>query len=304
MPITTEYLKINKPLYTEAADIEVINENMDIIEDAVKDIHGRQKRRIIYITESQELTIPEGVHEIDVYLVNGGCNGAAGVKYTGTSNYRRGAGGAGGAGGGGCLIPNIKVNPGDVYDVIVGAAGGGITSFGAYSAPDMTIAGGAGTTSGNTLGGPGAFPVAFDYVKGGRCPLDGNIYGVSGAAGGYCAANQSGETSYTAGTGGAAAVITENGITPPLPGGYAKASYTSTDNNYNIIIGGGGGGSFDNKGGDGTYGNRSNGETFYSGAGADATTYGCGGGGGGGGNSLMEPAAGGKGAQGVCIIAY
>ena len=31
MPITTDYLKINKPLYTEAADIEVINENMDII---------------------------------------------------------------------------------------------------------------------------------------------------------------------------------------------------------------------------------------------------------------------------------
>ena len=297
MPKETENYSFKKPLYSEQADIQIINENMDLLDAGA----ARKKDRILYLTESQEFTIPDGVYEIDIYLVNGGCDGAAGSKNTGSSNYRRGAGGAGGAGGGGCFIPAVKVNPGESYNVNVGAVGGGITSFGAYIAPAMNVAGGAGSSQKD--GENGKIPVMLDYVEGGRCPLDGQVYGVSGASGGYCAANDT-SWKYEAGKGGAAAVVTETGITPPRYGTKAYASYTSTDTNGYIIIGGGGGGSFDNPGEDGTYGNRNNNEEFHSGKGGDATTYGCGGGGGGGGNSYMEPAAGGKGVQGVCIIAY
>ena len=304
MPILTDFLNLKKPLLTEAADVEVLNDNMDILDDKLKDVCGRQKRRLVYITESQQWTAPDDVSSIDIYLVNGGENGADGDSTDLSDGYS--PGGDGGAGGACFYLPGYRVSPGSVHNVVVGAAGGGITSFDGLSINVGNAPGGV-SDRGNPENGNGSGAVLYGQLEGLACPLDGQYYGISGAAGGYSKANNVG-TSAQAGLGGAAAVIANGSLTVPQYGGHGSTASTSYNSNPRYFCGGGGGGSKDNAGTDGTWCDKQTAEVpavAGNGANAAATSYGCGGGGGAGGYpSYMEPGTGGQGAQGVCIIAY
>lgn len=302
MPNLTTNYKLKKPLYSEQADIQIINENMDLLDASA----ARKKDRILYLTESQEFTIPDGVYELDVYLVNGGEDGKAPTERSLENGWC--GGGYGGAGGGCFFLPGLRVAPGDIYNVIVGAAGGGTTYFGSYGVDGLVTAGGTVGSSSNTRGDRtlrvGAFPMLYGQLNGGRCPLDGQIYGVSGAAGGVSYASQADNYTLTAGAGGDKAVVNAEECIPPQGGYDGNISYLEYGSAADNFAGGGGGGSFDNNGQAGKASTKAAG-TYRAGAGANATTYGCGGGGGAGGfTTLMRGGAGGKGAQGVCIIAY
>ena len=320
----TNYLQLNKPLLSEAVDIEVLNNNFDLIDNEFVNVNGRLKKNIEYITESGTWTVPANVHSIDVFLVNGGNDGEAGnaASSSSSSNTTGVAGGAGGAGGACCWLPNFSVTPGQTMEVVVGAANGGVSSFNDiylldselvagnlaydYSLLKTAAKGAAGGAGGTRLndGNSGALGFVNNMYSGGICPIDGKIYGVSGAGGGgNCAYRGSSSAGYSiqncaGGTAG------KNTIDHLPTGGYGKGS-----GNYGWFCGGGGA-SYDNDGGTGTTTatkpSAVSGTTGSGGNGANATTYGCGGGGGGAAPSYdgYTVGAGGTGAQGAVIIAY
>lgn len=282
------------------------------------------KNHIEYITESGTWTVPENVKSVEVFIVNGGYDGEAGnASSTSSSSSTTGvAGGAGGAGGACCWLPNFSVTPGQTMEVVVGAANGGVSSFNDIYLLDSELvqinmtanygliktaakgaAGGAGGTYGKD-GNSGALGFVNNIYSGGICPIDGKIYGVSGAGG---ASNRA-----YRGTGGAGYTIQncaggtagKNTIDHLPAGGFGEGS-----GDYGWFCGGGGA-SYDNDGGAGTTTatrpSAVSGTTGSGGNGANATTYGCGGGGGGAAPdySGYTVGNGGTGAQGVVIIAY
>ena len=83
------------------------------------------RRNVVYITTSQIWTVPVGVYNVDVFIVDAGQNGQAG--FTGTQ-YGIG-GGSGGNGGAVAYIAEYKVTPAASIPVVVGAISGGKSSF-------------------------------------------------------------------------------------------------------------------------------------------------------------------------------
>lgn len=74
------------------------------------------------ITTSGTWTVPEGVTEVDAFLVSGGQAGANG----GTSSSNPGSSGGKGGNSGTCTyIMGITVTPGEEISVVVGVGGGG-----------------------------------------------------------------------------------------------------------------------------------------------------------------------------------
>ena len=323
----TNYLQLNKPLLSEAVDIEVLNNNFDLIDNEFVNVNGRLKKNIEYITESGTWTVPANVHSIDVFLVNGGNDGEAGnaASSSSSSSTTGVAGGAGGAGGACCWLPNFSVTPGQTMEVVVGAANGGVSSFNDiylldselvagnlaydYSLLKTAAKGAAGGAGGTRLndGNSGALGFVNNMYSGGICPIDGKIYGVSGAGGGgNCAYRGSGGAGYSiqncaGGTAG------KNTIDHLPTGGSGNETGSNTSYVWSC---GGGGASYDNNGSAGnttaTKPSAVSGTTGSGGNGANATTYGCGGGGGGAAPNYdgYTVGAGGTGAQGVVIIAY
>jgi PKD repeat protein len=194
-----------------------------------------------------------------------------------------GSNGYGGGGGGGLLNGTITVNPGDIYNLTVGAGGSGTnginSTFGSYTA----WGGGLGTGGAGSQGGSGG---------GGISSGGANISG-QGWAGG------SGASSIGGGGGGGAGSKGGNGYGTGQPyyqdiGGNGGTGLPINITGISTYYAGGGGGcSYQSYYGGGGNGGGGNGGTYGGGGGAGVN--GLGGGGGGGSSS---------GGSGTVIIRY
>lgn len=171
-------------------------ENLDVLEEKVNDTvaelasvkGGLTKKEIQRFTSSGRFTVPDGVTEIDVYLVGGGGGGGEEGSY-----------GPSGAGGGGyCKLDTFAVTPGTSYTVTIGAGGaegrnGGSSSFGNL----LTAAGGQSpyrsTYGGNGGSGGGAAETSTD----GHCGGAGGVAGGKGEDGSAAGGAGGGNTEYT-----------------------------------------------------------------------------------------------------------
>ena len=291
MPNKTDYLQLSKPLLTEAADIAVLNTNFDLIDEEFSEINGRSRKRVTYIESSQNWTVPEGVSEIDVFLINGGYDGGDGevAEENDSTGLAYAHGGNGGKGGGCLYYSGLKVTPEETFVVVVGASNGGISSFGLLSGDSvngMSGGDGAGNTGKTDEDRKGKLP-KINNLYNSRCPLDGGYYGISGGAGSPCCYGKIESEMFSAG-GNAGK---DNADHRPGGGEFYKTGMVSR--NYC----GGGGASYDEDG-------EGNPSRDIGGDGGNATTYGCGGGGGGGANQNGTAGLGGAGAPGAVIIAY
>ena len=291
MPNKTDYLQLSKPLLTEAADIAVLNTNFDLIDEEFNEINGRSRKRVTYIESSQNWTVPEGVSEIDVFLINGGYDGEDGevAEENDSTGLAYAHGGNGGKGGGCLYYSGLKVTPEETFVIVVGASNGGISSFGLLSGDSvngMSGGDGAGNTGKTDEDRKGKLP-KINNLYNSRCPLDGGYYGISGGAGSPCCYGKIESEMFSAG-GNAGK---DNADHRPGGGEFYKTGMVSR--NYC----GGGGASYDEDG-------EGNPSRDIGGDGGNATTYGCGGGGGGGANQNGTAGLGGAGAPGAVIIAY
>lgn len=265
----------------------------------VTDIKEEYIKEVVVIDTSQIWTVPEGVHEIDVYAIGGG--GAGG----GTS-------GAGG-GGGFAVFKHLFVSPKDTFDIVIGAGGvphtstggqgnmGGATTFG-----DVIIAfGGLGgmtgaASSGGVYGGAGGAGGGMGS-RYGSSARDNGGNGGSGRTGGDCI-----HPDYpSAGTFAPTNVFFKyNNNSPSFCTGMGTKTLGNGETtgycpiNGEVYGGGGGGGAYSTGytagfGGEGGGGNGSN-----NGVGEDGSKFGAGGGGG------SNDCHGGKGHAGAVIIGY
>ncbi|MGI5824466.1 MAG: hypothetical protein ACOX7J_02735 [Bacillota bacterium] len=285
----TDYLKLSKPLLSEAADIAVLNGNFDMIDGEFIAVNGRLKKNTLYINESRNWTVPDNVTQIDIFIVDGGYDGEAGEKASSSSVTSAGSGngGYGGDGGACAYYPNLSVVPNTAIPVVVGAANGGKSSFDGMETINITGAEGGNPVSSQKPRG-GSYPVINNIYTGigSYCPIDRKHYGISGACGQDCE-RSSVNISVAGGTAGK-----KRADLLPTQG---ESKYNSSGS---VQRSSGGGGSYDNDGA-GNDGDK------IAGKGGDAVTPGCGGGGGGGtvysGGTI---GLGGAGAPGVVIIAY
>lgn len=311
---------INKAslLKDETANLYGLEGQDKTVNEALRKI---KDKTVVTITNTTTWTVPAGVTEIDIFVLNGGENGGrggtaspfsvAGNGGLGGGGSGAGSGGYAGGGGGGSgqalLLYGLRVVPLSSHAVIVGSGGGGISSFdGMFFKSNFSEVEGAtgesgeGSTNGGKSGagggGEGKTASQEPGKKGGDvvykgvhsssgfivCPFNGEKYGYPGAGG-----------AGTLGRGG------------DCLGYLGGAPYQETSGG---VAGGGvagGGAAYGNNGQSGSA------NLFAEGTGAkggDATVYGSGGGGGGAGFSAygtpFTSGAGGAGYQGAVIIRY
>lgn len=107
------------------------------------DVGSVAARGFVYITESGNFTVPNGVYRIHVFVKGGGGGGGNG---RGNSSGAFGGGGRGGLAGMGHIF--LDVLPGGVIPVTVGAGGGSVTSGGTTSfGAAISATGGSGGSS-------------------------------------------------------------------------------------------------------------------------------------------------------------
>lgn len=234
------------------------------------------KTEIARITTSGTWVCPEGVTEIDVYLVGGGEGGSVGATTSGE----------GGAGGYAFLAEGVSVTPGNAYDIEIGAGGArvsgasgqrkpggntsafGFTVYGGGHDVDGAIKIGAGGTNGpsyNARGKSGGdISTGWMYQIN---PYDGLPYGNAGSSSSfdgagaisYVGKNMGGagakdaSTNYSnlvkagdgtdgGGEGGYGSVAGGGGGGPGGGGGCAKGTGSSQNNYKNVYSGAGGAG--------------------------------------------------------------
>ncbi len=178
-----------------------------------------------------EFTVPPGVKSVSAVVVGGGGGGSSASSPS-----------AGGGGGGAlCYANGFAVTPGNVVDVVVGAAGAADTAGGSSRFALSVIAGGGRGGSG-TVGGPGGFGAGFV----GTC--------FSGGAGGSFVGGP-GEYMFGSGGGGAGGYLGPGGnggeasgdscgipATDGAGGGGGGGGAASDPTNCGGSAGGGGGG--------------------------------------------------------------
>ena len=143
----------------------------------------------LFARASQTYTIPTGTTYMAAILYGGAGNGGAGVV--------SGASGKGGGGAGAVAFQNFSVTGGDVYTIVVGAAGGQSS----ITAPNTTViasangGGSGGTGNGANIGGTATSTVAGSATITGGTGGQGITYAqdITGGAGGA----QTGGTSFT-----------------------------------------------------------------------------------------------------------
>lgn len=206
----------------------------------------REKKLVERVESSQDWTVPDGIYEIDVYIVGGGASGGYGSSYAG-------------GGGGYCkLIKNLQVTPGTVFPVIIGAGGsgikGGTTNYqagkngGASYFGDYIAEGGNADGSGGSAGGK--FSRSYNSVSASGQSL-GNSNGAMSGGGtiNYCPMNPYNGILYGCGGGGMDGCGGGNGGTSGGGngqegggGGGHDSDNDGTGSAGNGGIGGGGGG--------------------------------------------------------------
>ena len=170
----------------------MLNENWDKVDEEVGK-KADKKTHIVYIEESQNWVVPDGVIEIDVFIVNSGCDGESGK--TATTNSYFYLAGSGGNGGAVCYVQNFKVESEQVCPVVVGV-NGGISSFCDLTPSNDGSVGGEQNYNVNAsvykkyTGNPGNYS-SFQDCNGIPCPIDGKLYAISGSSGGYGIASNS-----------------------------------------------------------------------------------------------------------------
>lgn len=142
--ILTERYNLKKPEYSDNADIAVLNENIDKLENILLDLQGqinnvKSTADKIYwqtpyknkaeFTATGTWTVPDGVNKIAVWMQDGG-NGSSGIAYKdsdlGWKNYIYVPDASSGAW---AVIYDISVISGTVANITVGTGGaGGIAS--------------------------------------------------------------------------------------------------------------------------------------------------------------------------------
>lgn len=223
------------------------------------------------ITSSKSWTCPDGVTLISVLIVGGGGGGGgAGCNERGSSSY-----GGGGQGGACLLVRDIKVTPGQSYQIVIGTGGRGGTGSDDKNISVTGTKGGDTAAFGFTAigGDPGRWK-----SKGGN-PAAGSFGGDSGVNGSYGGPNT-------------ISLPADRVIDPK-----SRAEILYIDLLYNDWYGSGGGGGNSGKGGP----NAGSGQ--YDSWGTNATA--CFGGGGGGGSFSYGGAAfysGGNGGSGAVLI--
>lgn len=273
----------------------MLNENWDKVDKEVWK-KADKKTHIVYFSESQNWTVPKNVTQIDVFIVDGGYDGANGsvAPASSGSSATTGYGGDGGNGGACVFYPNLNVVPGMVIPVVVGAINGGKSAFDGLSSVNIECSIGGDSYVIRTpspsmpiTDAKGNLPVINGIFTGVgcKCPIDGKYYGISGAAG----CNDTNRTKTEISAGGVAGK--NNADKRPM---YGEVIENSMSYYY---VASGGGASYDNDG----YPNESQ---TVGGKGGDAVSYGCGGGGGGGAPYGGTGGAGGAGATGGVIVAY
>lgn len=190
---------------------------------------------------SGTFTVPVGVTSLTVEAWGGGGKGS-----TGTSD-----GEYGGGGGGAYARSILTVNPGDIYNIVVGSgstttAAGGSSSFNLLpSGPNLVLAVGGNSVANNTqagaLGGTAASSIGNDYKSNGGRGGSGstNNFGGGGGSSGGTASNGNYVNATTTSTGGT------------VTGGGSGANGPTTDDtpgNPGLIPGGGGSGPRRNNG--------------------------------------------------------
>lgn len=250
---------------------------------------------------SYSFTIPAGVYELKALRgLGGGAGGGAGAVGSDGTNVS-GGGGGGGAGAAIQTVGPIKVTPGDVATIQVGAGG---VSAGAGSSTIITV-------SSNSIYFPGASAGATGANSGGpagNAGLGGNggstyILTMQGAQS-VIVGGLGGNGSSSGGTvGGAGAATSVNFI----EGGLAVGSAGGATQLGGFGSGGGGAGAPSTFGAGGVGGNVvANGLVGLPGTAAPNTHYGAGGGGGSGGGEASGRAGGlgGHGADGYLRISW
>ena len=232
-------------------------------------------------TYSQNVTVPAGFTQVDIFCVGGG--GGGGRGYGSTSNMYA-EGGGGGGGGYTNTAYNVSVNQGEVLNCIIGAGGTGAQSGYNYNGKDGSI------TSVSRNG------VTLCTANGGRGGQSDNSHVTIGAKGG----SDGGEGAYNdydgyKDPGG-------NGGSDGNPGqGRTTRAFGESWNT--IYCGGGGGGDCDSglQGAGGAGGGGAGGSGRNPGNNGVPNT---GGGGGGGGGNPRYRYSGGNGASGVVLIRF
>ena len=232
---------------------------------------GKPYKLLEKITSSKNWTCPDGVTLISVLIVGGGGGGGgAGRNENGSSSY-----GGGGQGGACLLVRDIKVTPGQSYQIVIGTGGRGGTG-----SDDKNI-----SVTGTKGGDTAAF--GFTAIGGdpgrwkskGKNPAAGSFGGDSGVNGSYGGPNT-------------ISLPADRVIDPK-----SRAEILYIDLLYNDWYGSGGGGGSSGKGGP----NAGSGQ--YDSRGTNATA--CFGGGGGGGSFSYGGTAfysGGNGGSGAVLI--
>nr|WP_315020970.1 hypothetical protein [uncultured Aminipila sp.] len=246
---------------------------------------------IKYFTTSQNWTVPSGVTRADIYIVGGGYNGNNGGNAYGSASHSHTSGGTGGDGGKINYIPNYKLTCGTVISIVVGAIGGGDSSFGEISTLQSSLK--FLTSSGNITN----FPTTNGTV-GFICPIDGGVYGACGANGGNASVNKNETVSVDSGSN----MFSKSG-------GNSLSQYGSLPSNSDSWVGGGGGGASFNSNGGSAYSPDGSVNKIHGGNGGNALpNTGNGGGGGGAVANYFDVSGGvgtgGIGGAGVVIIKY
>lgn len=263
-------------------------------------------------TSSQNFTTPEGLTQLDVFVVGGG-GGGGGYRY----------GGGGGGAGGVRWIQGQAVTPSTIYAVTVGgggtggstantAAGNGQNGSNSAFGVLITATGGGGGLRGDQTAGSGANGGSGgggggDNGNSGSRPGGAGILG-QGNDGGAGTSSNNGATSRAGGGGGAGGT---GGIGVAGAGGSGGAGGAGVD--YSAFFGtgvgtsgwfGGGGGGGKRTGGTGGGASQGGGGTggVENAPGTAAAPNTGGGGGGAGGDSVVQ--AGGNGGSGIVIVQY
>ena len=231
------------------------------------------KKEIARITTSGTWVCPEGVTEIDVYLVGGGEGGSVCSTTSGE----------GGAGGYAFLAEGVSVTPGNAYDIEIGAGGARVSGAsgqrkpgGNTSAFGFTVYGGGHDVTGEIkIGGGGNNGPSYNArgKSGGDIstgwmyqinPYDGLPYGNAGSSGSFDGA---GAISYIGkNMGGAGAKDTSTNYSNLVKAGDGTDG--GGEGGYGSVAGGGGGGPGGGGGcAKGTGSSQNNYKNVYSGAG-------------------------------------
>lgn len=223
------------------------------------------------ITSSKNWTCPDGVTLISVLIVGGGGGGGgAGRNENGSSSY-----GGGGQGGACLLVRDIKVTPGQSYQIVIGTGGRGGTG-----SDDKNI---------SVTGTKGGDTAAFGFTAIGGDPGRWKSKGKNPAAGSF-----GGDSEVNGSYGGPNTIsLPADRVIDPK----SRAEILYIDLLYNDWYGSGGGGGSSGKGGP----NAGSGQ--YDSWGTNATA--CFGGGGGGGSFSYGGTAfysGGNGGSGAVLI--